>query len=89
MSEEGDAKRYQTEVALWKAAVAECVALHAEVKRLAALKDDALAIAVATDCHDKGHDTRWCSTCEARADGIEACRAAIEKRVHGEPPCQE
>lgn len=41
------------------------------------LKDDTLAIKIARDCFDPAHDDRWCSTCEARIDGIEAYREYI------------
>ena len=39
--------------------------------------DDGLAGRVATDCHDPSHDDRWCPTCEARGDGIEAFQFAV------------
>lgn len=44
------------------------------VKRAA---DDGLAGRIARDCHDPRHDDRWCSTCEGRADGIEAFQLAL------------
>ena len=49
-------------------------ALRAIVARL---DDDALARRVAAACHDQAHDDRWCPTCSARGDGIEAYRDAI------------
>ena len=48
-------------------------------ERLAALDDDALADRIAQDCHDKDHDDRWCQTCAARSDGIEAYREALKE----------
>lgn len=47
------------------------------------LNDDALAISIAKDCHDTAHDDRWCATCEARRDGIEAYREEIQRRIYG------
>ena len=48
------------------------------------LNDDALAIAIAHDCHDTAHDDRWCATCEARRDGIEAYREELQRRINAE-----
>ena len=41
------------------------------------LNDDEIADRIATDCHDPQHDDRWCSTCDARMNGILAYRKAI------------
>jgi len=49
-------------------------ALRAIVARL---DDDALARRVACECYDQLHDDRWCPTCAAREDGIDAYRDAI------------
>jgi len=43
------------------------------------LDDDDLAKRVAVDCHDPHHDDRWCPTCEARRDGIEAYQRALRE----------
>lgn len=48
------------------------------------LNDDALAIAIAHDCHDTAHDDRWCATCEARRDGIEEYREELQRRINAE-----
>ena len=47
---------------------------------LALLEDDLIAEAIASDCHDPGHDPRSCPTCEARTDGIDAYRTEIIRR---------
>ena len=43
----------------------------------ARLYDDDLATRIGKDCHDPHHDPRWCPTCEARLDGIDAYRQAV------------
>ena len=53
--------------------------LRRSAKRLARLADDELAARVAKDCHDPAHDVRWCSTCAARADGIDAYRSTVSR----------
>lgn len=64
-------------------AVPKCVdcghnELHELREKLAMLDDDSFADSVARDCHDKDHDDRWCTTCAARSDGIEAYREALK-----------
>jgi len=53
--------------------------LRRVAKRMARLADDDLADRVAKDCHDSEHDVRWCSTCAARADGIDAYRSTVSR----------
>ena len=55
--------------------IARIAALKAIVDKLA---DDKFACEIADDCHDSGHDSRWCPTCSARRAGIEAYREAIQ-----------
>ena len=47
--------------------------------------DDGLAKEVACRCHDPHHDDRWCSTCQARADGIEEYRLALKSESGPDP----
>jgi len=47
----------------------------------AILADDVLAQRVARDCSDPQHDDRWCSTCQARMDGIADYREAVAKAM--------
>lgn len=54
----------------------------AMAKRKARVADDDLAERIAIDCHDAGHDARWCATCAARRDGIEAYREALKGENH-------
>lgn len=40
---------------------------------------------IATDCHDPGHDPRYCETCSSRMDGIEAYQREIAKLLPPSP----
>ena len=41
------------------------------------LNDNDLADRVMVRCNDPAHDERWCGTCEARGEGIDAYRLAV------------
>ena len=48
-----------------------------EADILARLRDDDLAEQIGRQCTDPHHDPRWCRTCEAQVDGIDAYRRAV------------
>jgi hypothetical protein len=61
-------------------ALRDAAAAAGEVARLrAVLSDDGFASDVARKCNDPQHDVRWCPTCSAREDGIEAYREAVAR----------
>jgi hypothetical protein len=65
---------------------AELAALRerlSKVERL--LADDDFSLEVARKCFDPCHDDRYCSTCSARDDGIDAYRAAIAAALAQQP----
>ena len=46
------------------------------------VNNDKLADAIAKDCHDPGHDIRWCGTCETREAAIFDYRESIRKALN-------
>ena len=46
------------------------------------INNDKLADAIANDCHDPGHDIRWCGTCETREAAIFDYRESIRKALN-------
>lgn len=51
------------------------------VRLVAAIRDEKRATRIAHDCHDPAHDVRWCGACDARSDGIDAYREALERVI--------
>ena len=49
---------------------------------IAIINNDKLADAIAEDCHDPGHDIRWCGTCETREAAIFDYRESIRKALN-------
>jgi len=64
---------------------AELAELREENARLKAIVDKLhdlqLAQRVARNCYDPNHSEHYCSTCVARADGIEAYRQAVHSEA--------
>jgi|GEM_PF-3165490 len=50
------------------------------------LDDKDLMDTIGRDCHDPYHERRWCSTCEARLNGIDAYRNAILQLLNEDSP---
>lgn len=50
--------------------------------------DDGFAESVAKQCNDRDHDNRYCPTCSARSDGINAYREALERAALPSPPAE-
>lgn len=77
-SSPGTAANPPTTWAGWLRPEARRVRAERDAKAIVArLNDKALADRIAAGCHDPHHDDRWCATCEARADGIDAYRRAV------------